>query len=70
MLGEQQAAWRAVMILGPSGAGKSDLALRLIAAVPFLRRIPARLIGMGFRPEHVETPVCATDLQAGNRRAV
>ncbi len=29
--------------------------LRLIARVPFLRRIPARLIGMGFRPEHIET---------------
>ncbi len=27
--------------------------LRLIARVPYLRRIPARLIGMGFRPEHV-----------------
>jgi hypothetical protein len=22
---------------------------------PFLRRIPARMIGMGFRPEHVRT---------------
>ena len=29
------------------------LAFRLIARFPFLRRIPARLIGMGFRPEHV-----------------
>lgn len=27
--------------------------LRLIARFPILRRIPARLIGMGFRPEHV-----------------
>lgn len=32
------------------------LALRLLARFPFLRRIPARLIGMGFRPEHVRTP--------------
>jgi len=31
--------------------------LRLIARFPILRRIPARLIGMGFRPEHVRTPV-------------
>jgi len=30
--------------------------LRLIARFPILRRIPARLIGMGFRPEHVRTP--------------
>lgn len=32
------------------------LAFRLLARFPFLRRIPARLIGMGFRPEHVRTP--------------
>lgn len=31
--------------------------LRLIARFPILRRIPARLIGMGFRPEHVRTSV-------------
>lgn len=30
--------------------------LRLIARFPFLRRIPARLIGMGFRPEHIRFP--------------
>ena len=29
--------------------------LQLIARFPILRRIPARLIGMGFRPEHVRT---------------
>jgi hypothetical protein len=23
--------------------------------LPFLRRIPARIIGLGFRPEHVRT---------------
>jgi 2-polyprenyl-6-methoxyphenol hydroxylase-like FAD-dependent oxidoreductase len=32
---------------------KLPLILRLIAQIPFLRRIPARLIGMGIRPEHV-----------------
>jgi 2-polyprenyl-6-methoxyphenol hydroxylase-like FAD-dependent oxidoreductase len=30
--------------------------LRLMQRWPFLRRIPARVIGMGFRPEHVQTP--------------
>lgn len=30
--------------------------LKLMQRVPFLRRIPARVIGMGFRPEHVRTP--------------
>jgi 2-polyprenyl-6-methoxyphenol hydroxylase-like FAD-dependent oxidoreductase len=27
--------------------------IRLMQAFPLLRRIPARLIGMGFRPEHL-----------------
>ncbi len=30
--------------------------LRLVRRWPFLRRIPAWLIGIGFRPEHVRTP--------------
>ncbi len=30
--------------------------LKLLRRWPFLRRIPARLIGVGFRPEHVKTP--------------
>ncbi|MBM3543232.1 MAG: FAD-dependent oxidoreductase [Alphaproteobacteria bacterium] len=29
---------------------------RLLKRFPFLRRIPGRLIGMGFRPEHVQVP--------------
>jgi hypothetical protein len=31
------------------------LPVRLFARFPYLRRLPARLIGLGFRPEHVET---------------
>jgi 2-polyprenyl-6-methoxyphenol hydroxylase-like FAD-dependent oxidoreductase len=30
--------------------------MKLIQRWPFLRRIPARLIGLGFRPEHVKAP--------------
>jgi 2-polyprenyl-6-methoxyphenol hydroxylase-like FAD-dependent oxidoreductase len=30
--------------------------VRLIGRFPFLRRFPARLIGLGFRPEHVQIP--------------
>jgi 2-polyprenyl-6-methoxyphenol hydroxylase-like FAD-dependent oxidoreductase len=30
--------------------------LRLLRRFPFLRRIPARLIGVGVRPEHVKSP--------------
>ena len=32
---------------------KPALALRLLDAVPLLRRLPARLIGIGVRPEHI-----------------
>jgi 2-polyprenyl-6-methoxyphenol hydroxylase-like FAD-dependent oxidoreductase len=35
------------------------LALRLLRRFPPLRRIPARLIGIGFRPEHVKSPAVA-----------
>ena len=31
----------------------APLPLRLAASIPLLRRIPARLVGMGIRPEHV-----------------
>ncbi len=33
------------------------LGVRLLAHVPWLRRIPARLVGLGIRPEHVRAPV-------------
>jgi len=32
-------------------------AMKLLRWFPILRRIPARVIGMGFRPEHVSAPV-------------
>ena len=32
---------------------KPPVAVRLLAKVPFFRRIPARIIGVGIRPEHV-----------------
>jgi 2-polyprenyl-6-methoxyphenol hydroxylase-like FAD-dependent oxidoreductase len=35
---------------------KLPLAVRLLNRFPPLRRIPARLVGLGFRPEHVRTP--------------
>ena len=30
--------------------------VRLIARVPFVRRLPGRLVGLGIRPEHVRSP--------------
>ncbi|MGH7877022.1 MAG: hypothetical protein ACRENM_05045 [Candidatus Dormibacteraceae bacterium] len=47
-------------ILAGSGPMKAPLILRLIDAVPWLQRIPARLVGMGVRPEHVHTPAAGT----------
>ena len=35
---------------------KPPLAMRLIQWLPILRRIPARIIGVGVRPEHIHTP--------------
>jgi 2-polyprenyl-6-methoxyphenol hydroxylase-like FAD-dependent oxidoreductase len=35
---------------------------------PALRRIPARIVGLGFRPEHVETPAVARRQQGSSRK--
>ena len=32
---------------------KPPLLLRLLTGVPYVSRVPARLLGLGFRPEHV-----------------
>ena len=40
-------------VLGSAGEIAPPLPLRVLKAVPWLRRFPARLIGMGIRPEHV-----------------
>lgn len=39
--------------LAAKGPIKPPLALRLLTGLPILSRIPARLLGLGFRPEHV-----------------
>jgi 2-polyprenyl-6-methoxyphenol hydroxylase-like FAD-dependent oxidoreductase len=43
-------------VLGRSTSLKLPLILRLLARYPILRRIPARLVGVGVRPEHVRSP--------------
>jgi 2-polyprenyl-6-methoxyphenol hydroxylase-like FAD-dependent oxidoreductase len=43
-------------VLGETDEAKPPLIMRLFDAVPPLRRIPGRLIGVGVRPEHIETP--------------
>ncbi len=43
--------------LGSRTPLRAPLPVRLLARFPFLRRIPARLVGLGVRPEHVHTAV-------------
>jgi 2-polyprenyl-6-methoxyphenol hydroxylase-like FAD-dependent oxidoreductase len=43
-------------VLESSKRMSPPLPIKLLERWPFLRRIPARVIGIGFRPEHVETP--------------
>ncbi len=49
-------------VLGMAGQQrpKPPLFFRLFSIFPVLRRIPARLLGVGIRPEHVRTPEIAT----------
>jgi 2-polyprenyl-6-methoxyphenol hydroxylase-like FAD-dependent oxidoreductase len=43
-------------VLGSSKALALPWPLKLMRRWPILRRIPARVVGVGFRPEHVKTP--------------
>jgi 2-polyprenyl-6-methoxyphenol hydroxylase-like FAD-dependent oxidoreductase len=50
-------------VLASAGPTRLGFPFTLLQRFPALRRIPARLIGMGFLPEHVRTP------DVGARRA-
>jgi 2-polyprenyl-6-methoxyphenol hydroxylase-like FAD-dependent oxidoreductase len=43
-------------VLNMTTQPKPPFLMRMMDRFPLLRRLPARLIGMGFRPEHVHTP--------------
>ncbi len=43
-------------VLGSRGPLPLPWPLRLLRRFPILRRIPARIVGLGFRPEHVKSP--------------
>jgi 2-polyprenyl-6-methoxyphenol hydroxylase-like FAD-dependent oxidoreductase len=43
-------------VLASTGVPVPPLPIRLLTRCPLLQRIPARLIGVGVRPEHVATP--------------
>jgi 2-polyprenyl-6-methoxyphenol hydroxylase-like FAD-dependent oxidoreductase len=44
-------------VLSGSDKFSPPFAIRLLAWFPFLSRIPARMIGLGFWPEHVQRPI-------------
>ena len=46
-------------VLASSGKISPPLPLRLLGWMPFLRRLPARVIGLGFRPEHLSASASA-----------
>ena len=43
-------------VLAGQGELKPPLFVKLLRAFPILRRIPARILGLGVRPEHIGTP--------------
>jgi hypothetical protein len=43
-------------VLDTKTAVKAPWPLKLLGRSPRLQRIPARLVGIGFRPEHVRAP--------------
>jgi hypothetical protein len=47
------------LLMRQKGGFKPPLALRLLNGLPVLRRLPAALIGFGYRAEHVRSPVAA-----------
>jgi hypothetical protein len=43
-------------VLSMTTQPRAPFLFTLLNRFPVLRRLPARLIGMGFRPEHVKSP--------------
>lgn len=46
------------------GPLRLPLFVRLLARCPLVRRLPARLVGVGIRPEHIESPAAAAKAPA------
>ncbi len=46
-------------VLGGTTVAKAPALLRMIDRLPLLQRIPARVVGLGVRAEHVQTPAIA-----------
>jgi 2-polyprenyl-6-methoxyphenol hydroxylase-like FAD-dependent oxidoreductase len=60
-------------VISPTLAGKAELEppalIRLLSRIPMLQRIPARVIGLGIRPEHVRTEDVGRVAQSSPRRS-
>src|SRR4029453_4625844 len=57
-------------ILGNTQQISVPFVLRLFQWFPFLRRIPARLVGIGVRPEHVRTPDVLKGKRGGGKKEI
>ena len=57
--GFQNAAQKRIIsrLLAATGPVRAAWPLRMLGRYKFLRRIPAAMVGFGFRPEHVRSPV-------------
>jgi 2-polyprenyl-6-methoxyphenol hydroxylase-like FAD-dependent oxidoreductase len=60
---QERVIWPALSGQGPQ---QLPFALKLLRRVPILRRIPARLVGIGIRPEHIsrQSPVVSRQSQS------
>jgi 2-polyprenyl-6-methoxyphenol hydroxylase-like FAD-dependent oxidoreductase len=56
-------------VLASEQRPKPPLFFKLFGVFPVLRRIPARLLGIGIRPEHIRTPDAFAATPAGDRAA-
>ena len=52
-------------LLGSDEDPTPPLVLRILAGIPTLRQIPARIVGLGVRPEHVRTPIWIEGSETG-----
>jgi 2-polyprenyl-6-methoxyphenol hydroxylase-like FAD-dependent oxidoreductase len=56
-------------VLGLKTQPRAPFAVKLLDRFPVLRRLPARLIGMGFRPEHVSPEIRNQNSEAGSQKS-
>jgi 2-polyprenyl-6-methoxyphenol hydroxylase-like FAD-dependent oxidoreductase len=70
--GFQRAVQRRVLepVLRGGGGGGPPRIVRSLAGLSFVRRIPARLVGVGVLPEHVHSPAAASGVRKADEPAV